>query len=168
MLDKIHRTIAKEIVDQTISHFKKQQWPDLAKENAKNPRTESRQEVSYEPSNNFQKIFSGIIGEKSGASENTRPENIFEHMSKISYPKNSPRSEPVDCENYEKQKEDEMSSPQIEDKQDEPPTSQVSVFQILSHEHKEEEDPSQQAESKSETKSTSTASVFQRLSHNSG
>lgn len=164
MLDKLHRTIAKEIIDQTLSHFKKQQRLDATREQSSIPKVELRSEESYEPSANFHRVFSGIIGEKSSANENIKSENQLESLSKTSYPQNFSRNEPADYENYGKQQEEETPRPQIEGKLDKPPMSPVSVFKRPSHEQKEEENTSPQIENKSDRQSTSSVSVFKKLS----
>ncbi len=194
MLDK-HRTMAKEIVDQARNHFRsQQQWPDLAKENAKNPAPEvaPQKVVGYEPSNNFQKIFSEIVGDKGGTGEPKKTESIYEHMAKINYHKAAPQPEPVKPAQHELPKVEEAPhspvktketpNPPVEEKI-KPATPSVSVFQRLSQERKEEEaTPSpkiditpekdiapeekvEPAKVEPEKKSSNRASIFKRLSH---
>jgi len=65
MSSKHRNTIAKEIVDQTLSHFKKQREDSAAA--AKQPRSQEvvrKPQAKYEPSANFVRTFSEIIGEK--------------------------------------------------------------------------------------------------------
>ncbi|MEM3041833.1 MAG: hypothetical protein QXG97_07425 [Nitrososphaerota archaeon] len=64
------RTIAKEIVEQTISHFKKQKESPQVK--PATVQVVSKPEEKYEPSTNFHRVFSEVIGAKSKESGNSQ------------------------------------------------------------------------------------------------
>jgi len=129
MEGKLRRTIAKEIVDQTLSHFKKQKQLDATREESSISKVERRSEESYDPSTNFNRVFSGIIGEKSQIEKKK-----VESESKIKSPseidsRKVMHDEPV----YHEQQQEEEATPNshMENKRDELTTT-VSVFKKLS------------------------------------
>jgi len=179
------RTIAKEIVEQTISHFKKQK-EGPAEKPAIVQEVKSKPEEKYEPSTNFHRIFSEMFGEKS--KENKSPE-LSEN------PRLKSQSRDVDNQSKEEgtMQEGTMQSvqnlnqrldpPQPPQKVDEPKSKeedankphQPSVFERLSHASIEETPQPKQEQAQEQVshreikqeepaKSTRPVSVFERLS----
>jgi len=173
------RTIAKEIVEQTISHFKKQK-EGSAVEPAIVQEVKSKPEEKYEPSTSFHKVFSEMIGEKSRESKNPK-------LSENPRLKNQSR----DVDNQSKEEgtmqsvqnlNQKLDLPQPPQKLDEPKSKeenanmphQPSVFERLSRASIEEtpqpkdeevqEDSHQEIKQEEPAKSTRPVSVFERLS----
>jgi len=180
MSSKQRRTIAKEIVDQTLSHFKKQRESATVEQ----PRTrevERKPEKKYEPSTNFHKVFSEIMGGKTKASKNIK---LNENPKLNSLPvKIDQQSKKNETEHITQSFNEKPDLPQAPQKTAEPENreesiikpAQPSVFERLARQknaenahHEQEEnaaqDPNKKNEEEKTVNPTAPISVFQKLS----
>jgi len=174
------RTIAKEIVEQTLSHFKKQKESPAVK-TAIVQEVKSKPEKKYEPSTNFYKVFSEMIGEKSKESEDPKlSENPrLKSLSKDDDNQSKEEGAMQSAQNLNQK----LDLPQPPQKADEPKSKeenankphQPSVFERLSHASIEETPQPEREEAQEQVshkeikqeepaKSTRTVSVFEKLS----
>jgi len=174
------RTIAKEIVEQTLSHFKKQKEsaavkPPIVQE------VKSRPEEKYEPSTNFYKVFSEMIGERSKESEHPK---LRENPRLKSLSKDDDnQSKEEGAMQSEQNLNQKIDLPQPPQKVDEPKSKeenankpqQPSVFERLSHTSNEEAPQPEREEVQEQVshkeikqeepaKSTRSVSIFEKLS----
>jgi len=182
MSSKQRRIIAKEIVDQTLSHFKKQREDSVAR--AKEPRSQEvvrKPKPKYEPSANFVKTFSEIMGEKTNPSNDVKlSENPRLKSLSLKDAQQSRESEMKDTARgpnekpYLPQAPAQTAVPEHKEEVASRP-AQPSIFQRLSRQEPAENsahDPEQEAkqspgkeDAKKETVSPNArVSVFERLS----
>lgn len=160
------QVFAKEIIDKVKNGFKDLRKGD-ATESPSVPRIEPRAEEdnrceSYKPSTNFDKIFSGLIGNKPSGSYYAKPVKRIE--SKTSS-QNLSSNETANREPPEREVKEAAQETQLEDKEAQP-TSPVTVFEKLFRGQQQEKSEAQvsQAENSGEDPAASSVSIFKRLS----
>jgi len=179
MSSKHHGNIAKEIVDQTLSHFKKIREENAAVKQSHPQEVERKPQPKYEPSANFVKTFSEIMGEKAKVSndvklsENPRLKSLSlkvdpnrgtetEDAEKTFNEKTDPPQAPVQTVVSEHKEEDTNKPPQ------------PSIFERMSRRESAENAPQEPEEEKQSTNkedaqketvnSNPRISVFEKLS----
>ncbi|MFH0749171.1 MAG: hypothetical protein V1915_04565 [Candidatus Bathyarchaeota archaeon] len=144
MSDKVHRTIAKELVVQTLNQFKKLRSESSEKQfsygessetsiprNGQKtiPITEHRDTDNYDPSPNFNKIFSGLIGDKSSTN---KTQKIYENLRiSPSVPLIETKQPVIKSQDQVVEKEVAPAS-KVEAKGEDHPAASVSIFKRLS------------------------------------
>ncbi len=180
MSNRHRRTVAKEIIDQTLDHFKKQREEATGKQ-LSTREDEPKPIEKHELSTNFHKVFSQVIGGKSKDGENVelnvnpKPYSLSEkidHQNEEDEPKQITNLNEKINPHLALQK---TTEPELKEKDSKP--AQPSVFERLSrpqivenahHEQKEDAAQVSSTEKKQEETVNPTApvSVFQKLSRN--
>lgn len=151
-------------MDQTLDHFKKQREKseEKSEEHLRTEEVEQKTEKAYEPSTNFHKVFSQLIGKRQRTNTNQ--------------PKDSKMNDAPKEKDCHEEKEDVTESSNMGDEKKETAEqpAPVSAFQKLSNQattenacHDEKEvtqSPSTENEKKETAEKSAPLSVFKKLS----